>query len=165
MEMETTITAVYANRIALPSRDENGGGERGKRRPLPAVVVEVRRIEPALKGRVDGRPLAVDHRVPRSVAVPALVDPRLPEDALVREAKPLRGAARRGIEGVALPLVAPVAERERALHHQVHRLGRGDGPLQFRRVVDVADFDGTCGRIDPEVARPADRRAGRELDD
>src|SRR3954469_2087527 len=120
--MNTTGSATDANRIALPSRNENGAGERGKRRSLPAVLVEVRRIEPPLKGVVDGRPFAVDHRVPRGVTVATLVDARLPENAFVREAKALRGAARRRVQRVALPFVAPVAEVEGALHHQVHRL-------------------------------------------
>ena len=87
------------------------------------------------------RPFAVDGRVPGRVAVSALVDRGLPEDSLVREAQPLRGGARRGVERVALPFVAPIPEAERALHHQVHRFGRSTRPLKERREVHVAHFD------------------------
>src|ERR1051326_2657151 len=112
-------SAVHANRIALPSRDENRRGERRERRPLPSLAVEIRRIEPLLERALERRPLAVDRRVPCGVAVAALVDARLAEEALVGEAEPLRGGARRGVQGVALPLVAAIPELERALHHQI----------------------------------------------
>ena len=41
-----------------------------------------------------------------------------PEDALEGEAQPRGGCPRRGVERVALPLVAAVSERERPPHHQ-----------------------------------------------
>src|SRR5262245_37892494 len=71
------------------------GLELAERAALEAHRVEVRRREPALEGRAQSRPLAVQDREPRRVAVAPLHHPRLPERPLVREAESLRGAPRR----------------------------------------------------------------------
>src|SRR3546814_2588265 len=52
---------------------------------LPALRVEVLRIEPGLEGGLGLGPLAVEDREPRSVAVAALGDGGLAEDALRSE--------------------------------------------------------------------------------
>src|SRR3546814_5661556 len=54
---------------------------------LPALRVEVLRIEPGLEGGLGLGPLAVEDREPRSVAVAALGDGGLAEDALEAEAE------------------------------------------------------------------------------
>src|SRR5438874_13198073 len=93
--------------------------------PLSPRLVEVRRVEPRFEGRAEPRPLAVDDREPRVIAVPPIPDTGLPEGPLVDEAQPLRRTPRRRVEAVAFPLVPPVAELvEDAPHHQVHRFGR-----------------------------------------
>src|SRR5436190_10447014 len=160
-----STAARAATRVTLISSPthENRCRERAERDALTPALVEIRRVEPAPERGVERRPFLVDHRVPRGVAIPALVDARLPEDPLIREPQPQGRGAGWGIERVALPLVAAVAEIEGTLHHQVHRLGRGDGALKQRRVVDVTDLDGTGTGIDAEVAGDADRLAGGEI--
>ena len=93
-----------------------------------------------------------------------LYDGGLAERSLVREAEPYGSRARRRVERVALPLIAPVAELECPSHHQVHRLGRRPRPLEERREVDVADLDRPARRVDAQVRRHADR-ALRVVDD
>src|SRR5689334_425251 len=123
------INATTATRMASPPCDEYRRRERRQRSELLSPGVEVARIEPLPERAIDPRPLPVDHRVPRRVAVAPLVDASLAEDAFVGEAEALRRRARRGIERIALPLVPSVAELERALHHQIHRFGGGDRAL------------------------------------
>ena len=128
--------------------------------------VEVGRVEPGLERAFRCRPFPVDDRVPGRVAVAALVDGGLAEDALEAEAQPLRRRARGRVEGVAFPLVAPVAELvEHPPHHQVHGLGGRRRALQERRVRDVADLDHADPGLDPQVRGNADRLAGRLIDD
>src|SRR5262249_56936829 len=79
--------------------------------PLPPLRVEILRREPALEGNLARRPFAVEHGVIRRVAAAALADHVLPERAFVNEAVAQRRPARRVVEHVALPFVAPVAER------------------------------------------------------
>src|SRR4051812_31342131 len=107
------MAIMQATRIALPSRDEYRSGQRGERRALPSVIVEVGGIEPAPERGIERGPFAVDDRVPRRVPVASLVDARLAKDAFVGEAEPLRGGARRRVQGMALPFVAPIPELER----------------------------------------------------
>src|SRR5438094_8540676 len=92
------------------ARDENRPGQLAEPRALTAVRVEVRRVEPRAERAVERRPLAIDARIPRSVAVVAFRHAGLAEDAFVREPETLRGGARRGVQRVALPLVAAVVE-------------------------------------------------------
>src|ERR1700730_2936414 len=107
--MKPMSRAVDTNRMLLISRDENRTSQRAERRPLTALLVEVRRIEPARERPIERGPFAVDHGVPRGVTVTALVHTRLAEDALVGESEALRRRARRRVQRVALPLVAAVA--------------------------------------------------------
>src|SRR5437016_2636825 len=61
----------------LPPRNENRCCQRRERGQLPSLFVEVRRMEPLPERAIERRPLRVDHRVPRGVAVAAFVDARL----------------------------------------------------------------------------------------
>src|SRR5574341_1602330 len=115
--------------------------------PLSPTPIEVRRIEPPLEPRPERGPLRVEHRVPRRVPGAALHDHVLAEDAFEGEPEPDRGALRGFVQGVALPLVPPVAQiLEGVLRHQVHRLGGSGGPLQRGREEHVADLDHAVGR-------------------
>src|SRR5580693_3088585 len=100
---------------------------------MMALLIEIIRRKPALVGRLARRPLAVEHRKPSRVAIAALDDHVLPENSFESEAEALRGATRRRVEGVALPLVAAIAERlEDVTREQILRLGRAGRPLDRR---------------------------------
>src|SRR6516165_3537577 len=74
------------------------------------------------------------------------------------EAEPDCCCPRFVIERIALPSVAAVAKFIKgALHHQVHRLGRGNSTLKWRRVNDPANLDATSGRVNIQIARLAER--------
>src|SRR6266699_247028 len=134
--------------------------------PLAALAIEILRVEPALERRFEGRPLAVDDRVPGGVAVAALVDQCLAKNPLEPESKALGGLARGRIERVAFPFVAAIAELvEGASHHPIHGLGRRAALLQPRRISDRSDFDRAHGRIDPHIARHSRRAPARAIDD
>src|SRR5260370_17625610 len=77
--------------------------------PLAACAIEIGGIEPALEGGFERRPFAVDDREPRRVAAAALVDDRLPEDALEAEAEPRRRGARGRVERLPFPLLTPIS--------------------------------------------------------
>src|SRR5215813_12576106 len=62
---------------------------------LPAPVVEVPGIEPALEGGFPRGPFGIEHRIPRGIAIAALHDHVLPEDSFESEAEPQRGAKAR----------------------------------------------------------------------
>src|SRR6267142_5482494 len=97
---------------------------------LPAVKVEVFGREPGFERRAPDRPLAVRHRVPGGVAVPALGHHVLAEDPFVGETKPLGGTPRRAIQRVAFPLQAPISQVVEGMTcHQVDRLSRLARPL------------------------------------
>src|SRR5262245_7164562 len=133
--------------------------------PLPSLCVEIPRREPALEGSLARRPFAVEDGVIRRVAAAALGDHVLPERAFVNEAVAQGGPARRCVEHIALPFVAPVAERlEGVAREQVLRLGTERRALQRRRIEDVADLDHAHGRADLHQRRDADGLAG-PLDD
>src|SRR3546814_19033983 len=66
---------------------------------LPALRVEVLRIEPGLEGGLGLGPLAVEAREPRSVAVAALGAGGLAEDALGTEAEAQRRLWAGGVTG------------------------------------------------------------------
>src|SRR6478672_1019279 len=108
--------------------------------PLPSLRVEIRRRKPALEGSLARRPFAVEHGVICRVAAAALGDHVLPERAFVNEAVAQRRGARGGVERIALPFVAPVAERlEGVAREEILRLGSERRALQRRRIKDVAD--------------------------
>ena len=130
----------------------------GERDLLPSVGIEIVWREPALVGRLAGRPLAVEHRKPGCVAVAALDDHVLAENPLEGEAEALRGATRRRVERVALPLVAAIAKLlEHITREQILRLGRAGRPLHRRRVHDVADLDHAIGGVDAHEGLVTDR--------
>lgn len=88
------------------------------------LAVHVLGVEPRLEPALDRRPLIVGDRIPGGVAVAALDHLVLAKDALEGEPKALRGAARGGIERVALPLNPTVPQVvERMVYQQVDRLG------------------------------------------
>src|SRR4051794_4455010 len=92
-----------------------------ERAPLAARGVEVFGREPALEGGLARKPFLVGDREPGGVSVAALVDGRLTEEAFVLEAEPLGRGSRRRVQGIALPLVAAIAELvEDAAHEEIH---------------------------------------------
>ena len=91
---------------------------------LPPIPIEILRREPALERGFARRPFAVEHGEPGGVAAAALDDHVLAEQALIGEAEALRRPLRRGVERIAFPFVAPIAERfEGVAGDQVLRLG------------------------------------------
>src|SRR5215467_797014 len=83
------------------------------------------------ESNLDRRPFAIEDREPRRITVAAFVDVSLAPDALEFEAKPGCGCPRSGIERIALPGVAAIAEFIKDVpHHQVHRLGGGNPTLK-----------------------------------
>src|SRR5690606_18659300 len=134
--------------------------------PLPPLGIEIIGRQPLLHAAAHGRPFAVDDREPGGVAVAALVDDSLAENAFELEAEPRRGRARRRVEAVALPFVAPVAQVvEGAPHQQVLRLGGRGGALELFRIHHMADFDHAVGGVDAHGRQRADRAAAARLDD
>src|SRR4026208_858746 len=127
---------------------------------LAPAFVEVGRRQPLLVGTPQRRPLAIEHREPRGVAIAPFVYDGLAENALEAEAQTFGGAAPRHIQAVALPFVAAIAELvENAAHHQEHRLRRQARALQQRREVQIADFDDAHCRLHPhESSAPAPGR-------
>src|SRR5579862_2057185 len=78
---------------------------------LPAFAVEILRRKPALEVALARRPLAVEHGEPGIIAVAAFGNHVLAERAFIDEAIAQRRAPRWGVEGIAFPFVAPIAER------------------------------------------------------
>src|SRR5215470_8359327 len=101
-----------------------------------------------LENNLDRRPFAIEDREPRRITVAPLMDVGLPPDALEFEAEPGRSCPRSGIERIALPGVAAIAESIKDVpHHQVHRLGCGNPALKCRRINDPANLDATSGGV------------------
>src|SRR5262249_15726750 len=95
----------------------------------------------------------------------ALVDIGLAPNALEFEAEPDCCCPQFVIERIALPSVAAIAEFIKgALHHQVHRLGRGNPTLKWRRVNDPANLDATSGQVNIQIARLTEWLPAREID-
>src|SRR6187431_3432204 len=109
---------------------------------LPPIPIEVFRREPALERGLARRPLVVEHRKIGGVAGAALDDHVLAQDALELKAVAERRTPRWCVERVALPLVAPIAERfERMAGEQILRLSAERRLLQGGRIDDMADLD------------------------
>ncbi len=90
----------------------------------------------------------------------------LAEDALEGEAQPHRGTTGRLVEGVALPLIAAIAQIvEDMPRHHIHRISREPRALQGRRVPDMPHLDHTVARLDAEEARHTQRPPGNLVDD
>src|SRR5438477_2423035 len=90
----------------------NGRSSTVLRQPgaLTAGVVEVPGPQPGLEGRFSGRPFGVQDGEPRRVAAAAFIDGGLAEDAFEREAVARSGAARRRVQVIALPFIAPISQ-------------------------------------------------------
>jgi len=128
---------------------------------LPALGVEVFGGEPGLEGLFSCGPFGVEHAEPGGVAVAALDDHVLAEDAFKCEAEAQGGLAAGQVFGVALPLVAAVAEIFKDVPgHEVVGLSGGGGALQGGREQDVAHLDYPVGRVNAHVACVAGGLAG-----
>ena len=125
--------------------------------------VEVRRVEPGFPGRPQAGPVAVGHREPGGVAVAALDDQVLAEHALEGEAEPLRRAAARQVQAVALPFEAAIALAEHPVGEEEDHLAGGAGPLQHRRQADVPDLDRAGLGPDPRQAGDPGRGPDRPI--
>src|SRR3954447_22334766 len=96
--------------VSFPAvRSYGGRSEAREALPLPSRRleirrVEIRRVEPALERAAQRRPVAVDHREPRRVAVVPARQRRLPEQPLILKAEAQRRGAARHVQRVALPL-------------------------------------------------------------
>src|SRR3569623_1197793 len=77
---------------------------------LLALGIEILGREPTLEPGLEPRPVAIDHREPRRVAVLAFLDHVLAEHALELEAEALGRRLARRIAAVALPLEPAIAE-------------------------------------------------------
>src|SRR6185312_6409248 len=134
-----------------------GAVERGKALDLLAVRGEIPGRQPALECRLARRPFAIDDREPGGVAVPAVADHVLAEDALEHEAAAQRRAPRRRVERIAFPLVTPVAKLlDGVTGEEVLRLGAERRALQRRCIDDGADLDHPHRRADAHQGRRAD---------
>ena len=90
----------------------------------------------------------------------------LAEQPLEGEAETDRRPARGRVQGVAFPFEAPVAQGlEGMARHQEDRLGGEARALQGGGQPDMADFDHTIGRHDPEITRHAQRTSCRAIED
>ena len=136
------------------------GAQRRQRGPLTPVGVEVLGRQPRAEGRADRRPLAVEDREPRRVAVAPLDDHVLAEHALRDEAEAQRRGLRPLVGRVALPLQPPVAERlEGVARQQEDRLGRLRRALQRTAEPDVTDLDHAVRGLNAQEAHDAGGRA------
>src|SRR5438552_15264303 len=96
-----------------------GSGEHRQTRSLTAFIVEIFKREPALESSLDRRPFAIEDGEPRGITVAPLVDIGLAPDALECEAESDCCDPRFGIERIALPGVAAIAEFIKGVpHHQ-----------------------------------------------
>src|SRR5688500_910884 len=78
---------------------------------LLSAVLEVIGREPALERGLARRPFGIEHGEICGVAVAALGDGVLAQHALEYEAVAQRRTPRDGVECIAFPFVAPIAER------------------------------------------------------
>src|SRR5271169_1156067 len=141
------------------------GGQPRQAHSLMGFGVKILWREPTLESGLDPRPCAIEDREPRCITVAPLVDVGLAPYALECEAEPDSCRPLSGIERIALPSVATIAEFIKgAAHFQVHRLGCGNPTLKCRSVNDPANLDATGCRVNIQIARLAERFAAREID-
>src|SRR5690606_32046383 len=86
-----------------PAASKRSGAELLQRFFLPALRVEIFGRKPRLESTFPHRPFGIHHREPRGVAIPALDDHVLAENALESETEAFRRAARRCIQRIAFP--------------------------------------------------------------
>ena len=119
-------TAARSSRSRTPQRAHAASPvERGQAHLLPALRVEILRASQRSNAALRAGHSRIDDRIPGGVAVLALHHLMLAEQALILEAEAQRRALGRLVAVVALPFVAPVAEREAVVAASVDRLGRG----------------------------------------
>lgn len=124
--------------------------------PLAAVGIKVGGGKPGFECALTGRPFMVEHGEPGGVAVEAFDDHVLAEYAFKCEAKAEGGHAAGVVFGVALPLIAAIAEVVKDVAgHEVHGLSGRSGALQARREHDVAYLGNSMGRLDAHETCPA----------
>src|SRR3954471_21030173 len=120
---------------------------------LFSAGAEICRIEPGFKRTLASRPLVVKHGEPGGVTIAPLDYHVLAEDSFEGKTEAECGPSAGLVFGVALPLVAAIAETFKDVaRHQVHGFRRGTGALQGRGEQDVAYFDYAVGRLDAHVA-------------
>ena len=93
-----------------------------------------------------------------------LVHPGLAEGPLVTKTKAQRRLPGGPIQGIALPLVAAIAQGEGIGHHQRHGRRRQPRLLQGRREVQPAHLHATRGGVDAQVAGEPQRPAAPRID-
>ena len=88
------------------------------------------------------RPVRVQHRAPRGVAIAPLYQTILPEDPLEAEAQPHRGHLGPCVQTLALPLHTPVSQPVNALaSHQANDPRVHPGSLRRGGVPDAAELE------------------------
>src|ERR1700678_3501363 len=137
----------------------------GKADLLPAVLVKILRLKPALEASLPHRPFAVDDRIPGVVAVAPLRDHVLPKDSLIDKSVAQSRAARGRVQCIAFPLVAAVAEVfENVARQKVLSFGAERGALERGRIENMADLDHSHVRYDAQQREKADG-AIRQIND
>src|SRR5579862_807864 len=144
----------------------DGSAHAGKRLLLAAPDIEVVRGKPLLEAGLSRRPFRIEHGEPRGIAISALDDHVLAENALEGKAESQSGPARGLVQSIAFPLVAAVAEiLEHMPRHQVHRFRRAGRTLQQRSEKNAADLNATVRGLNPKVRSVADRFTRRVVED
>jgi hypothetical protein len=124
---------------------------------LNPLRVEIIRAQPAFEIALARRPLAIEHGKPDVIAIAALGNHVLAESALVDKSIAQRGPPRGGVERIALPFVAAIAEHvEDVTRQEILGFGAERGALQGRRIEDMPHFDHTMRRNDPQQREVAD---------
>src|SRR6516225_10535636 len=124
---------------------------------LDALCIEILGVQPAFEVALAHRPFAVEHGEPCVVAITALGNHVLAESTLVDKPITQRCPPRCGIQRVAFPLVAAIAESlKHVTRQQILSFGTERRALQGRRIEHVPHFDYTVRRNDPQQREIAD---------
>src|SRR6516164_247736 len=124
---------------------------------LDALCIEILGVQPAFEVALAHRPFAVEHGEPCVVAITALGNHVLAESTLVDKPITQRCPPRCGIQRVAFPLVAAIAESlKHVTRQQILSFGAERRALQGRRIEHVPHFDHTVRRNDPQQREIAD---------
>src|SRR5262249_24952455 len=116
---------------------------------LVALCVEIVGRQPAFEIALARGPFGIEHRKPGVIAIASLGHHVVAERALVDETVAQCRATRRGIERIAFPFIAAIAEcLEHVTRQQILGFGAKRRALQTRRVEDVPDFDHAISRND-----------------
>ena len=129
---------------------------------LSAVSGEIGGIEPGFVSLAQGGPFLVEDRIPGGVAVLALDDHVLAENAFELKAEPRRRALGRFVAVVAFPFIAAIAQIvEDMAREQKLRLGRPAPARHPWPPIDMADLDHPVRGIDAHQGLAAHRLAAR----